>query len=167
MVNVNHSNIFPCCVFDRFIGGVRLYKVWDSYVENVLLYYWHLFPDPDTYLHRNPSCAAHAVCNPPVFTLTNIFPVALCYAYSCFGVLPAFVSLAARPSSTRPRFVWFARFQPLVEDCLVGLVVKASATRAEDPRFESRLRRDFFGVESYQWLRNWHSSGYPARRLAL
>ena len=44
---------------------------------------------------------------------------------------------------------------------------KASASRAEDPGFESRLRRDFFGVESYQWLKNWHSSGYPARRLAL
>ena len=43
---------------------------------------------------------------------------------------------------------------------------KASASRAEDPGFESRLRRDFFGVESYQWLKNWHSSGYPARRLA-
>ena len=27
----------------------------------------------------------------------------------------------------------------------VGLVVKASASRAEDPRFESRLRRDFSG----------------------
>ena len=27
---------------------------------------------------------------------------------------------------------------------------KASATRAEDPGFESRLRWDFFGVESYQ-----------------
>ena len=50
---------------------------------------------------------------------------------------------------------------------LVGLVVKASASRAEGPGFESRLRRDFFGVESYQWLKNWHSSGYPARRLAL
>ena len=33
---------------------------------------------------------------------------------------------------------------------LVGLVVKASAWRAEDPGFESRLRRDFFGVESYR-----------------
>ena len=33
---------------------------------------------------------------------------------------------------------------------LVGLVVKASTSRAEDPEFESRLRRDFFGVESYQ-----------------
>ena len=28
--------------------------------------------------------------------------------------------------------------------CLFGLVVKASASRAEDPGFESRLRRDFF-----------------------
>ena len=36
------------------------------------------------------------------------------------------------------------------EDRLVGLVVKASASRAGDPGFESRLRRDFFGVESYQ-----------------
>ena len=50
---------------------------------------------------------------------------------------------------------------------LVGLVVKASALRAEGPGFESRLRRDFFGAESYQWLKHWHSSGYPARCLAL
>ena len=27
---------------------------------------------------------------------------------------------------------------------------KASASRAEGPGFESRLHRDFFGVESYQ-----------------
>ena len=27
---------------------------------------------------------------------------------------------------------------------------KASSCRVEDPGFESRLRRDFFGVESYQ-----------------
>ena len=27
---------------------------------------------------------------------------------------------------------------------------KASASRVEGPGFESRLRRDFFGVESYQ-----------------
>ena len=32
-------------------------------------------------------------------------------------------------------------------------MVKASASRAEDPEFEFRLRRDFFGVESYQWLK--------------
>ena len=33
---------------------------------------------------------------------------------------------------------------------LVGLVVKASASIAENPGFESRLRRDFSVVESYQ-----------------
>ena len=48
-------------------------------------------------------------------------------------------------------------------DRLGDLVVKASASRAEDPGFESRLRRDFFGVRVI--LNNWHSSGYPARRL--
>ena len=42
---------------------------------------------------------------------------------------------------------------PAVVICLnrlVGLVVKAFASRAEDPGLESRLRRDFSGVESYQ-----------------
>ena len=39
-------------------------------------------------------------------------------------------------------------------DCLVGLVVKASASRVEDPEFESRLGRDCFRVESYQRLKN-------------
>ena len=34
----------------------------------------------------------------------------------------------------------------LLLDRLVGLVVKASASRTEDPRFDSRLRRDFSGV---------------------
>ena len=38
----------------------------------------------------------------------------------------------------------------VLNDRLVGLVVKASDSRAEDPGFESRLPRDFFGVESYQ-----------------
>ena len=33
-------------------------------------------------------------------------------------------------------------------------MVKASASRAEDPGFESRFRRDFYGVEklALQWL---------------
>ena len=44
---------------------------------------------------------------------------------------------------------------------------KASASSEKDPGFESRLRRDFSGAESYRWLQHWHSSGYPARRLAL
>ena len=40
--------------------------------------------------------------------------------------------------------------QPSSKFRLVGRVVKASASRAEDPGFEFRLQRDFFGVESYQ-----------------
>ena len=50
-------------------------------------------------------------------------------------------------------------------DFLVGLVVKASASRVEDPVFESRLRRDFSGVESYQRLQNWHSRGYRIKHF--
>ena len=52
-------------------------------------------------------------------------------------------------------------------DRLVGLAVKASASRAESPGFESRLRRDFSGSSHTSDLKNWHSGGYPARRLAL
>ena len=37
-----------------------------------------------------------------------------------------------------------------VADHLVSPVVKASALRAEDPGFESCLRRDFSVAESYQ-----------------
>ena len=50
---------------------------------------------------------------------------------------------------------------------LIGLVVKAFVSRVEDPGFESGLCWNFSGVESYQWLKSWHSRGYPARRLAL
>ena len=35
--------------------------------------------------------------------------------------------------------------EPTSANRLVGLVVKASASRAEDPGFESRLQRDFSG----------------------
>ena len=35
-------------------------------------------------------------------------------------------------------------------DHLVGIVVKVSASRAEDPGLESRLHIDFSGIESYQ-----------------
>ena len=40
-------------------------------------------------------------------------------------------------------------YGPLYIHRLVGLVVKASASRAEDPGFESRLRRDFFPGSSH------------------
>ena len=45
---------------------------------------------------------------------------------------------------------------------LVGLVVKVSASKAEDPGFKSCLCQDLSGVESYQSHKNWHSSDYPA-----
>ena len=49
---------------------------------------------------------------------------------------------------TRPKAAYTGINVP--GDRLVDLVVKASASRAEDPGFEFRLRRDFSGVESYQ-----------------
>ena len=53
------------------------------------------------------------------------------------------------------RVRWFASMFDLIEMLLcvyhlIGLVVKASASRAEGPGFGSRLRQDFVGVESYQ-----------------
>ena len=69
-------------------------------------------------------------------------------------------------SKCRLRKTAWLPWYPMENHRLVGLVVKVSASRAEDPGFESRLCRDFFRVKSYQWLKNWHSSGYPARRLA-
>ena len=46
---------------------------------------------------------------------------------------------------------------------LVGLVVIALASRAEDPGFDSVMRWDFSGLShNYWWLKNWNSSGYPA-----
>ena len=48
---------------------------------------------------------------------------------------------------------------------LVGVMVRAPASEAEDLGFESCDR--IFWVESYQRLKNLHSSGYPARYLAL
>ena len=40
------------------------------------------------------------------------------------------------------------------KDRLVGLVVKASASRAKDPGFESRVRRDFSGSSHTSDLKN-------------
>ena len=52
---------------------------------------------------------------------------------------------------------------PVGVHCLVGLVVKASASRAEDPEFDSlSRRRDLFRVESCHGLKNWHSLGHNA-----
>ena len=47
-----------------------------------------------------------------------------------------------------------AGFIPLSADRLVGLVVKASASGAEDPGFESRLRPDCSGSSHTSDFRN-------------
>ena len=54
-----------------------------------------------------------------------------------------------------------------VRDCLVGLVVKAFTSRAEDLGFKSRFRSGDFSGLSHAGDRNWRSSGYPARRLVF
>ena len=46
--------------------------------------------------------------------------------------------------------IWTQLLYLLGSDLLMGLVVKASASRAEEPGFESRMRQDFSGVESNQ-----------------
>ena len=45
-----------------------------------------------------------------------------------------------------------------------GLSVRLESGRS---RVRIPLAPGFFRVESYQWLKHWYSSGYPARRLAL
>ena len=52
-------------------------------------------------------------------------------------------------------------------NCHSGLVVKASTSRAANLGFDSCLQCEDFSELSYQWLRNWYSSGYPARCLVL
>ena len=47
---------------------------------------------------------------------------------------------------------------------LRGLVVKASASRAEDPGLESRLRRDFF---VFLFFGSSHTSDFKIGTLAL
>ena len=71
----------------------------------------------------------------------------LCWAPKCTLVIQCANML---DSSLRRRFNVLCSTDPLV-----GLVVKASTSRAEGPGFESRFRWDFFGVESHQWLKNW------------
>ena len=61
----------------------------------------------------------------------------------------------------------FHRVKGLWTDRPVGLVVKASASIAADPGFKSRLRRDYSESSYASDFKNWHSSGCPARRLAL
>ena len=60
----------------------------------------------------------------------------------------AYPARAWRPPDCRLSCVW-CMWDMLLFDRLVGLVVKASTSRAEDPGFESRLRWDFFSESSH------------------
>ena len=76
----------------------------------------------------------------------------------------------SRHYSRRQNHVWIRISFPLpssIANRLAGLVVKASASGAEDPGFESRVRRDFPGLSHTSDLKNWHSSGCPPRRMPL
>ena len=87
--------------------------------------------------------------------------------YCCIDPIHLHYPLCSFASSFSSVAVCFWYPSLTIPDRLIGLVVKAFASRAEDPEFESPLCRNFFWVESYQWLKNWHSSGYPARCLVL
>ena len=51
---------------------------------------------------------------------------------------------------------------------LVGLLVKASTLRAEDPGGSNPVCAEIFsGSSPTSDLKKWHFSGYPARRLVL
>ena len=52
---------------------------------------------------------------------------------------------AATPSVLSDKVIVSCVLSLFIQDRLLGLVVKTSGSRAEDPGFESRLRRDFFG----------------------
>ena len=52
-------------------------------------------------------------------------------------------------------------------DRLVGLVVRRPPWERKILGLNRACAGIFFRVESYQWLKNWHSSDYHARRLAL
>ena len=141
-------------------------------------------------IRLSPDCAALAVewfsfFSSPTAGLLGSFITAVCSAWG-YGTLPVIHTQAVchcRPWLPLPPPLtcqlsavcetWHSTVQHQKHAActllhhIVGLVVKASALRVEDPRFESRLRQDFPGVESYQWLQNWHSSGYSARCLAL
>ena len=82
----------------------------------------------------------------PLFTLQCLGVIECCHLNWGQRSLNSAVCCEAREASACDRSSGLR----LKSDRLVGLVVKASASRAEDPGFESRLCRDFFGVEAYQ-----------------
>ena len=67
-----------------------------------------------------------------------------------FVVLQPSFGLGKQEIGNSHEHTYFSGHRSSERHHLVGLLVKASASRGEDPGFESRLRRDFSEVESYQ-----------------
>ena len=108
----------------------------------VVTWYIHMYtcfvlvPSRGMYTCTRVSCWCHHV----VCTHVHVFRVGAVtwyvHMYTCFVLVPSRgMYTCARVSS------WY---------CLAGLVVKASASGAEDPGFESRFATRFFWVESFQ-----------------
>ena len=67
----------------------------------------------------------------------------------------------------QPHALYWFRVCAVDENRLVGLVVRRPPRERKIPGSNPACAGIFFGVESYQWLKNSHSSDYPARRLVL
>ena len=118
----------------------------------------HSMSSPSLSLHSSPLSHSLSKCLYLFISVSVCLCLCLCFfisGYACLSPSLSF-SFPFSVSVFQPVSPWPPRWPS----------GKASASRAEGPGFESRLSRDFFGVESYQWLKNWHPSGYPARRLA-
>ena len=88
-------------------------------------------------------CAdAHALtCSTP--SLVSIRSVVMLGRHGTAHSISYFLTSGVSDVFFSVNFVRKSRTLPSTADRLVGLVVKASASRAEDPGFESFLRRDF------------------------
>ena len=95
-------------------------------------------------MERRSSCGPMATGLTHVYFTGRTRPRETCTEKA--GLEPNCSALQADTFTTGPT----RQSSPRQKDRLVGLVVKPSAFRAEDPGFEPRLRWDFSGVESYQ-----------------
>ena len=93
---------------------------------------------------------------------SGIFNMLEIYHSEHFPIQPLCQSISPQKLGCGFGCLWC--FLPL--HSLDGLLVKASASRAADPGFDSSLRpEDFSGSSHASDLKNWHSRDYPARRM--
>ena len=103
---------------------------------------------------RTHDVASRRTANPTHYRL-SYSGRQLVFSILCIGCDAVFVQQvpqAAQYLCPVATFAVLARLSAcrLPVNRLVGLVVKVSASRADDPGLESLFRRDFSGVESYQ-----------------